>query len=231
MSAGQQSMHPIAKRMLERPQWVQRTESWYERRKTLITASDAGSALNIPAFKGQKNSRDEAIKTKVTGSFKGNIFTRWGQEMEPHIASLVEQVFDDEVLEVGLLVHPTHDWLGASPDGVMKKTGQLVEIKAPYKRQLGGDNAAYVPATYYAQMQVQMQVAQAYQTIFAQWQPADKNDRGEEILDITVIDRDDAWFAQHKHDLRRFWEDLMEARRTYVAPSTRIDAGIYDDLV
>ena len=223
-------MHPIARRMLDRPQWVQRTEPWYERRKTLITASDAGSALNIPSFKGQKNSRDDAIKTKVTGSFKGNVFTRWGQEMEPHIASLVEDIFNDEVLEVGLLVHPTLDWLGASPDGVLKKTGQLVEIKAPYKRQLGGKNAGYVPATYFAQMQVQMQVAEAYQTIFAQWQPADKNDMGQEVLDIVVIDRDDAWFAKHKHQLHIFWKDLMDARAAYVAPSTRINVDMYRDL-
>lgn len=223
-------MHPITRRMLERPQWVQRTESWYERRKTLITASDAGAALNIPAFKGQTNSRADTIKLKVTGSFKGNIFTRWGQEMEPHIASLVEDIFDDEVMEVGLLVHPTLDWLGASPDGVLKKTGQLVEIKAPYKRQLGGKNAAYVPETYYAQMQVQMQVAEACQTIFAQWQPADKNLMGEEVLDIVVIDRDDAWFAHNKEKFHLFWKDLMDARRSYVAPSTRIDARIYDNL-
>ena len=223
-------MHPITRRMLDRPQWVQRTEGWYERRKTLITASDAGSALNIPAFKGQKSSREDAIKTKVTGSFKGNIFTRWGTEMEPHIASMVEGIFNDEVMEVGLLVHPTLDWLGASPDGVLKKTGQLVEIKAPYKRQLGGKNAAYVPETYYAQMQVQMQVADAYQTIFAQWQPADKNDMGEEVLDIVVIDRDDAWFAKHKAQLHSFWKDLMAARATYVPPSTKINAGLYQDL-
>jgi hypothetical protein len=92
----------------------------------------------------------------VTNAFKGNIFTRWGQEMEPYIASQIERVFDDEVLEVGLLVHPQLPWLGASPDGVLKKTGQLVEIKAPYKRQIGGKYAGVVPKTYYAQMQVRV---------------------------------------------------------------------------
>jgi putative phage-type endonuclease len=220
--------HPIAQALLLREQWTQRTDAWYERRKTLITASDAGNALNIPLFAGQKNSRAQCIKDKVSGSFKGNIFTRHGQESEPYIAQRLEEIFGEEVLEIGLLVHEKHHWLGASPDGCLSKSGRLVEIKAPYRRQVvpGG----HVPPGYWCQMQVQMQVSNAFETIFAQWQPAHLNKSGKEVLDICVVSRDDAWFEAHLKDLYSFWEDLMEARRTFVHPPTTIDSSMYNDL-
>lgn len=76
-----------------------------------------------------------------------------------------------------------------------------------------------------------MQVADANQTVFVQWQPADKNDLGEEVLDIVVIDRDDTWFTQHKAQLYSFWEEVMKGRENYVAPGTKIDATMYSNLI
>jgi hypothetical protein len=79
-------------------------------------------------------------------------------------------------------------------------------------------------------MQVQMQVADAYQTVFVQWQPADKNHMGEEVLDIVTIDRDDVWFTQHKAQLYSFYQEVMKGRASYVAPGTKINKRMYNDL-
>lgn len=222
-------MHPSTLLLLSREQWAQRTPAWYERRKTLITASDAGPALNIPMFSNQRNPRETCIREKVEKKFKGNHMTRWGQENEPMICQMLEDIFDEKILDVGLLVHNTHSWLGASPDGVMEKTGRLVEIKAPYKRQVvpGG----HVPKAYWCQMQVQMEVSDIDQTVFCQWQPAHLNHENKEVLDIVVVQRDRAWFDRHVNDLHLFWKDLMRARQQYVSPPTKIKQSMYRDLI
>ena len=127
--------HPKVVELLKCEQWEQRTPPWYERRKTLITASDCAGALGIPAFHGQRGDiRAELIKSKCHNVFKGNVFTRHGNDNEDMVRDKAMAVLGMKVLEFGLLVHPELPWLGASPDGVTT-CGSLIEIKCPYKRQ------------------------------------------------------------------------------------------------
>ena len=128
-------MHPKVVELLKCEQWAQRTPEWYERRKTLITASDCAGAMGIPAFHGQRGDiRAELIKSKCFNVFKGNVFTRHGNDNEDMVRDKAMAVLGMKVLEFGLLVHPELPWLGASPDGVTT-CGNLIEIKCPYKRQ------------------------------------------------------------------------------------------------
>lgn len=93
-----------------------------------MTASDAAAAINVPAFKGQRNVRASTLDQKVSGTFMGNHMTRWGCENEDPVRERAMQAIGEVAWEVGLVVHPDLPWLGASPDGVTN-TGRLIEIK------------------------------------------------------------------------------------------------------
>lgn len=221
---------PRVERLLARPQWEQRTPAWYARRESLMTASDAAGALGIPAYDGQRgNIRANLLHQKVYGTFKGNMFTRHGSENEDMVRDRLAEIVGDEPLEFGLLVHPTLDWLGASPDGIFRRSGAMIEIKCPYKRRI---DPGHVPHHYVPQVQVQMEVCDLDMCFFVQWMPPHLSHTGREIFDITLVERDRHWFAAHKDALHAFWKDLMAARASYVAPpppTTSIIDDLYDD--
>lgn len=225
-------MHPQVQKLLNAPQWAQRTPEWYERRKTLMTASDAAAALGIPAFDGFRGDpRADCIKQKVYGTFKGNIFTKWGQENEDQVRDRLCGIIGENALDFGLLVHPELDWLGASPDGICERSGFMIEIKCPMRRRIV---PGHVPHHYYPQVQTQLEVCDLPAAYFVQWQPAHYNlADGVEVFDIVVVERDRAWFARAKDQLHSFWKELMDARANFVPPpppTCLVKDDLYDDL-
>ena len=219
--------HPQVEKLLRQDQWEQRTPPWYERRKTLITASDAAGALGIPAFHGQRgNIRDNLIKEKTCSTFKGNIFTRHGSDNEDMVRDRLADILGDDPLEFGLLVHPDLPWLGASPDGIFRRSGAMIEIKCPYKRTI---IPGEIPHHYWPQVQTQLEVCDLETCYFVQWQPAHLAHNGKEVFDIVLIQRDRDWFQRSKETLHEFWKDLMAARKAYVPPPPR-KTSIIDDL-
>ena len=206
-------LHPKVIALLERPQIVQRTPEWYEARRTLLTASDAASVLNIKPFESYKgNPRDECMKKKLENKPFSNIFVRHGQAYEDEARDLMCAALGESVIEFGLLRHPSHSWLGASPDGVTE-SGRCVEIKCPLRRVI---QAGQVPHHYWPQIQVQMEVCNLDQTIFVQYRPASISKDKKSLLDIVVVERDRKWFADNKPILHAFWKEYMHALPTYV---------------
>lgn len=221
-------IHPSVPRTLKRKQYEQRTEEWYDVRKGLITASDAGGALNIPAFKGQRHPRQDCLKQKTTGSFTGNHMTRHGQLYEDDVRERAMNALGECAWEVGLLLHDKYPWLGASPDGITS-SGKLIEIKCPYKRK---PIPNHVPDVYYAQIQIQLEVTDLDQCLFVQWQPEWLAPDGEEAFCIVVVERDRRWFADRVTLLREFHQELMALRAAYVPPpppTCLIDSVLYDN--
>jgi len=223
--------HPQVLKLMSQQQWVQRTPAWFDRRKTLITASDAAGALGIPAFSGQKgNIRESLIREKTSGTFKGNVFTRHGSDNEDMVRDRLADILGDEPLEFGLLVHPELPWLGASPDGIFRRSGAMIEIKCPYKRVIVPGE---IPHHYFPQVQCQLEVCDLETCYFVQWQPAHLSHTGKEVFDIVLLGRDRDWFQKHKEALHEFWTDLMAARKAYVPPpppTTSIIDDLYDDF-
>lgn len=211
---GDVPIHPKVRALLARQQYEQRTPEWYEVRKGLMTASDAAGALGIPAYKGQRNVRENLLEQKVSGTFTGNHMTRWGQQNEDAVRDRAMDSIGEVAWEVGLVVHETLPWLGASPDGVTN-TGRLVEIKCPYKRVPVPNE---VPHHYWPQIQVQLECTDLDECYFVQWQPAHLSPDDTERFTITVVERDRKWFADNVDALKEFWSDLMERRKTYVPP-------------
>jgi len=136
--------------------YEQRTPQWYAFRKKILTASDLASAFD----KGHFISRDELILSKIEPQpWKGNPACEWGVKYEDIAIQVYEQRNNVEVLEFGLVPHPTIDIFGASPDGIVADTGnkeltsRMLEIKCPWQRKI---KHGEVPWHYWAQIQGQL---------------------------------------------------------------------------
>lgn len=220
-------MHPAVVSLLKCRQWEQRTPEWYEIRKRLLTASDVASALGVPPYASYRGDiRGDTLRKKVENKFQGNMFTAHGQKYEDEAREMFENVTGLHVLEFGLLVHPDHEWLAASPDGVTT-TGWCVEIKCPLRRKI---IPGHPPHHYVPQMQVQMAVTGMRGTYFIQYLPAHLNN-GVPFMDVCTVEYDDHWFTVNVPKLRDFFNDYMRLRETYVpTPDKIVVSMIKDDM-
>jgi hypothetical protein len=160
------------KRLRDVVQPEQRSEAWYMQRERMITASDFGGMLKTAntrvtlAFQKATalRARRDTTATDVVPSKPRatNEACEWGIEFEP-VCDMVYRMLRPGAVteEFGLLPHPTHEFVGASPDGICNESsasdyvGRLVEYKAPFSRKL---RHGYVPVDYLAQMQGQLEV-------------------------------------------------------------------------
>jgi putative phage-type endonuclease len=136
----------------------QRTAEWYEQRHSLITASSAWKLLDSQAnFNSYVLSK--CLPYQPHGTVNINSPLHWGQKYEPVSVELYEMMFNTHVGEFGCIPHPTHKFLGASPDGInidpaSPRYGRMLEIKNIVNREING-----VPKKeYWIQMQLQMEV-------------------------------------------------------------------------
>lgn len=213
--------HPKVAELQLRQQWVQRTPEWYAKRRELLTASDVAAALDIPPYASYRgSSRADLLKKKIANKpLLYNTAIMHGVKHEDDARRLVEEAIGESIQEYGLLVHPQYPWLGASPDGV-SSLGKMVEIKCPMRRHVVPGE---VPHHYYPQVQVQLEVCDLDTALFVQYKPG-------EILDIAVVERDRAWFADNVDKLYSFFLEYQAGKDRYVPeepPVCLIDPGMY----
>jgi len=120
---GSQSIHPGVNNL----QGDQRTELWKSLRKSRLTASAFSKALGF--FPGDRVSLWEE-KIGVREPFKGNDATKWGTMNESNALLTYEKLTGQKVESCMFKVKKddvVHDWLGASPDGLVAGLGLLQE--------------------------------------------------------------------------------------------------------
>jgi len=140
----------------------QRTDEWFAQRLGKVTASRVGDVI-AKTKTGPSASRDNYATqlvlerlTNAKGEFFTNAAMQWGTETEPMARQAYELKRNVFVDEVGFIDHPTIDMSGASPDGLVDKTG-LVEIKCPEsKTHMEYLMSGKPPAKYIPQMMWQM---------------------------------------------------------------------------
>ena len=84
----------------------------------------------------------------------GNEDTARGTAGEPIACAAYARLTRRTVTQCGLFLHRTHDWLAASPDGLLDGNG-LLEIKCPRYVHASG-----IPPIYMAQVQGQLHIAE-----------------------------------------------------------------------
>ena len=182
----------------------QRSPEWFAARKGRITASMAGAILGLDP----NCTREEAMRRMVRASvdapseFVGNIATNWGTMHEQEAKEAFEYEFGEKVEAATFVVHPTLDWLGASPDGYVGDDA-LLEIKCPYGLRNGGDFKFLKDQPhYYAQMQVQMLVTGRKLCWFWQWTPVNHG--------LTSVHYDQEWIDENLPKLEAFYKEFLE---------------------
>ena len=106
--------------------------------------------------------------------------------------------------ELGLIMHPKHKFLGASPDRITA-SGILIEIKCPLCRTIKHE----VPSHYMPQLQLSLEVFDLECAHFVQYKP-DGGEFDPPILDVVVVKRDRMWFEKNLPLFQKFITDLEE---------------------
>lgn len=131
----------------------QRTQEWYDARKTLITASDFAQALGEGNFGTQKQFYQKKCGYESEKFDPYIAPLKWGCMFEEVASDIYARRNNVTVHEFGLLRHPSIEYFGASPDGITDH-GVMLEIKCPFKRKITGE----VPVQYFYQVQGQLDV-------------------------------------------------------------------------
>jgi putative phage-type endonuclease len=141
----------------------QRSEEWFAQRRGKVTASRIGDILatirNGNWAASRKNYAAQLVTERLTNKDPEpftNEAIEWGIAQEAPAREAYTKATGSAVEEVGFVNHPTMEFAGASPDGLIGEDG-LLEIKCPttathIERLLGAD----IPESYRLQMFWQM---------------------------------------------------------------------------
>jgi putative phage-type endonuclease len=153
----------------------QGSPEWLAARAGKVTASMISNVLAKPETAAYRDYQAQIVAELLTGKPQGSDFTneamQFGTENEPFARSAYEVYMGIMVDEVGLVLHPTIDRAGASPDGLVGSDG-LVEIKCPkVATHLSYICAGVVPTKYKNQMLFQMICAERAWCDFVSFRP------------------------------------------------------------
>jgi putative phage-type endonuclease len=146
----------------------QRSKGWFRMRDGKITASDGGCVLGDNSYEAEYKF---LLKKVNKPPFNGGEACYNGKKFERIATMIYEYRMNVYVEEFGLVGHPTYDFLGASPDGIVGKykldkksltkyVGRMIEIKCPLSRKIktsGPIKDHICPIYYWDQVQLQLE--------------------------------------------------------------------------
>lgn len=202
---------------------VQNSPEWLIHRIGMVTASRVADVVGrkqptaVQKKEGQpgdylKKREDYLISVcveRLTGRASENYVSpamEYGLETEPLAKAAYEIRTDREIIPVGFATHPTIEWFGASPDGLIGEDG-LLETKCPNT----STHLAYlldgeVPIDYMPQMLAQMACTERKWCDFVSYDP-----RLPESLQFFCrrFHRNDEHIALLEKEVRVFLEDVV----------------------
>ena len=178
-----------------------------------VTASrvaDVLSKVKSGESAGRKNLKMDLVAERLTGkptdSFT-NSAMQWGTEQEPFARIAYEAYKGIFVEQIPFMDHPTIEWFGCSPDGLVGEDG-LLEIKAPNTTT----HIEYIqdgkpPSRYIPQMMAQMACTGRKWCDFASFDP-----RMPEELQLFVVrlNRDDAYIQEMEAEVKKFLDEVEQ---------------------
>jgi putative phage-type endonuclease len=190
---------------------VQGTTDWFAIRLGKVTASRVADVI-AKTKTGYSTSRENYMAQLVVERLtqtKAESFTnaaiQWGTDQEPFARAAYEAAQGVMVEEVGFVPHPTIEWAGASPDGLVGDDG-LVEIKCPNTAQMiEALLTGKVPTKYFTQMQFQMACTG---TKFCDYVVFDPRMPAKAQLFVTRVNRDNAYIAEIEAEIVKFLAEV-----------------------
>ena len=191
----------------------QGTEEWHQIRLGKVTASrvsDVMSKIKSGESAGRKNYKMDLVVERLTNtptSSFTNAAMAWGTETEP-LARMAYEVHSGNFVEtVAFIQHPSIEWFGCSPDGLIGSEGNL-EIKCPNtSTHIDYLLAGVPPAKYVPQMQTQMACTGAKWCDFVSFDPRLPN---ELQLFVVRLDRDEAYIQQIEDEVKQFLDEVKQ---------------------
>lgn len=192
----------------------QRTDEWYMARCGQLGASQVSKALAKGRGGAESATRRnliaEIVAMRLTGT-AGEGFTsaaiQWGIDNEPLARSAYEISKGLFVEEEGWIPHPTIEWTGCSPDGLVEDDG-LVEIKCPNTAtHLDYLLAGEPPAEYKNQMLWQMECTGRKWCDFVSYDPRMPDDMQ---LFVVRYMRDDEKLKELREGVMKFLDEVNE---------------------
>ena len=189
----------------------QGTPEWHQLRLGKVTASRVADILaktKTGPSASRQNYLIELALQRTTGIIQesySNSAMEWGTQTEPQARVAYEVRTNNFVDQVAFIEHPSIDWFGCSPDGLVSDRG-LVEIKCPnstthweyfkYNRP---------PTKYVIQMQAQLAVTGRDWCDFVSFDP--RMPERSQLL-VVRVDRDNAFIEEMEAEIKQFLSEV-----------------------
>lgn len=195
------------------PDIIQGSPEWIAQRCGKVTASRIADVLakgkGSAEAETRKNYRAQLVAERLTGDVQesfSNAAMAWGTETEPQARNHYAFYRDAEVIETGMVQHPTIEMAGASPDGLVGDDG-LVEFKCP-------NTATHIDTLlkqkidnkYIKQMQWQMHCTERDWCDFVSFDPRLPVDMQ---LFVKRVQKDDEFIAEMHEEVVKFLQDVQ----------------------
>jgi putative phage-type endonuclease len=191
---------------------IQGSTEWFYQRLGKVTASRVADLVGKTKT-GYSATRDNYMAqlvverlTQTKADSYTNAAMQWGTDQEPFARAAYEAAQGVMVEEVGFVPHPTIEWAGASPDGLVGDDG-LVEIKCPNTATMIETLLSQkVPGKYFTQMQFQLSCTGRKwcdYVVFDPRMPAKAQ------LFVKRVDRDDTYIAEIEAEIVKFLAEVQ----------------------
>ena len=189
----------------------QRTEEWFAARLGKVTASrvaDVIAKTKTGYSASRENYMAQLVVERLTNT-KAESYTSaammHGVEQEPFARAAYEAAQGVMVEEVGFVPHPTIEWAGASPDGLVGDDG-CVEIKCPNTATMIETLLSQkVPGKYITQMQFQMACTGRKWCDYVSFDPRMP---AKAQMFVRRVDRDDEYIAEIEAEIVKFLAEV-----------------------
>ena len=186
---------------------IQGSSEWFYQRLGKVTASRVADVI-AKTKTGYSTSRDNYMAQLVVERLTftkqesyTNAAMQWGTDTEPFARAAYEATQGVMVEEVGFVRHPTIEWAGASPDGLVGDDG-CIEIKCPNTLTMIETLLSQkVPGKYFTQMQFQLACTGRKwcdYVVFDPRMPAKAQ------MFVRRVDRDDEYIAHLEEEIAKF---------------------------
>lgn len=189
----------------------QGTPEWFQMRLGKVTASRVADILaktKTGPSASRQNYLIELALQRTTGIIQesySNAAMEWGTQTEPQARVAYEIKSNNFVDQVPFVDHPSIEWFGCSPDGLVNDRG-LIEIKCPNS----ATHWEYFkfnkpPQKYVIQMQAQIAVTGRDWCDFVSFDP--RMPERSQLL-IVRVDRDEAFIAEMESEIKQFLSEV-----------------------
>jgi putative phage-type endonuclease len=188
----------------------QKSEEWFAARLGKVTASKVSAVLAKKDSATRADYLTDLVLERLTNKqqeFYQNDAMQWGTDTEPQARMAYEAFKGVLVDKMGFIDHPSIQYFGCSPDGLVDKDG-LVEIKCPNsKTHLSTLLNGKIPTKYIPQVQTQMAVMNRQWCDFVSFDPRLPEDLQ---LFVVRVNRDDEYIAKLEEEVVAFLDEVNE---------------------